>query len=470
MPRKFTDQDAKSIWNLVHYVHIGKIQEKEANHRLENFHQLFYSPQKSSQLKTNFRQKVAAYGGMKEKQLQKQTQKSPKKSTTSSGMSKEQFAQFMELQKAQFQAMQSNMMDSMMELNQQNRDALQDEIREPMDLQFSHMSKSLKKMDEKTEQAVEMLVGGASFWDISWGKIPSWTKSQFKKGMGSIVTLPIKLSVKAVSGLAHVIVIDPLTVTFKVIGGSGYKGIQLFVGVAMILGSLNMLFHAQHFQLPENQIEINGNRLCFNSNNFENFGFDSSKVCLLNQSTFKTPADFYISERISHKNHKRLSTARKHVKNVVSMGKTLTVDQYKIFATETVPQNAPGAFKYGTDTVQSIASATKSFVVDNVRFAVTHVIAESTVGKGVSSMLSFIPGWNGGKKTRKKSSKKSKKKSKKGGIRKHSGINQQTGRLKKGYKYSGKKLKSGLPKIIKINKQLQNSKSYIILKLQKHHN
>ena len=34
-------------------------------------------------------------------------------------------------------------------------------------------------------------------------------------------------------------------------------------------------------------------------------------------------------------------------------------------------------------------------------------------------------------------------------IRKHLGINQQTGKLKKGYKYSGKKLKSGLPQIIK---------------------
>lgn len=51
----------------------------------------------------------------------------------------------------------------------------------------------------------------------------------------------------------------------------------------------------------------------------------------------------------------------------------------------------------------------------------------------------------------KKRSKKSKKsKSKK--IRKHTGINQQTGRLKKGYKYSGKKLKSGLPQIVKIKK------------------
>jgi hypothetical protein len=33
-------------------------------------------------------------------------------------------------------------------------------------------------------------------------------------------------------------------------------------------------------------------------------------------------------------------------------------------------------------------------------------------------------------------------------IRKHRGINQQTGRLKKGFKYSGKTLKSGLKEIV----------------------
>jgi tRNA A-37 threonylcarbamoyl transferase component Bud32 len=38
-------------------------------------------------------------------------------------------------------------------------------------------------------------------------------------------------------------------------------------------------------------------------------------------------------------------------------------------------------------------------------------------------------------------------------IRKHKGINQKTGRLNKGYKYSDKKLKSGLKKIIKKNKK-----------------
>ena len=43
---------------------------------------------------------------------------------------------------------------------------------------------------------------------------------------------------------------------------------------------------------------------------------------------------------------------------------------------------------------------------------------------------------------------------KKGGKkrRKHKGINQQTGRLKKGYKYSGRKLKSGLSQIIRRKK------------------
>ena len=38
-------------------------------------------------------------------------------------------------------------------------------------------------------------------------------------------------------------------------------------------------------------------------------------------------------------------------------------------------------------------------------------------------------------------------------IRKHKGINQQTGKLKKGYKYSGKRLKNGLPQIIKVVKK-----------------
>ena len=44
---------------------------------------------------------------------------------------------------------------------------------------------------------------------------------------------------------------------------------------------------------------------------------------------------------------------------------------------------------------------------------------------------------------------------KKGGIRKHKGIIQyggNKGRLKKGYKYSGKKLKNGKAEIIKVKK------------------
>lgn len=37
-------------------------------------------------------------------------------------------------------------------------------------------------------------------------------------------------------------------------------------------------------------------------------------------------------------------------------------------------------------------------------------------------------------------------------IRKHKGINQKTGKLKKGYRYSGKKFKNGLSEIVKVKK------------------
>lgn len=59
------------------------------------------------------------------------------------------------------------------------------------------------------------------------------------------------------------------------------------------------------------------------------------------------------------------------------------------------------------------------------------------------------PGSSLKKKLRRSLKKKSKKNS---SPRKHKGINQQTGRLKQGYKYSGKKLKSGLSEIIKVKK------------------
>ena len=63
-------------------------------------------------------------------------------------------------------------------------------------------------------------------------------------------------------------------------------------------------------------------------------------------------------------------------------------------------------------------------------------------GTGIGTQTQQSPG--GGKKTKK--IKKTKK------VRKHKGINQSggnKGKLKKGYRYSGKKLKSGLPQIIK---------------------
>ena len=69
------------------------------------------------------------------------------------------------------------------------------------------------------------------------------------------------------------------------------------------------------------------------------------------------------------------------------------------------------------------------------------------------AVLNFEKGTSfaGGKCKKCKKKKKSKRKINKSGkkIRKHSGINKTTGKLKKGYKYSGKRLKSGLREIIK---------------------
>ena len=44
-------------------------------------------------------------------------------------------------------------------------------------------------------------------------------------------------------------------------------------------------------------------------------------------------------------------------------------------------------------------------------------------------------------------------------IRKHKGINQKTGKLNKGFKYSGKKLKSGLAEIVKVKRKQKGGSS-----------
>ena len=64
-----------------------------------------------------------------------------------------------------------------------------------------------------------------------------------------------------------------------------------------------------------------------------------------------------------------------------------------------------------------------------------------------------------------------KSRSKKKKIRKHSGINQATGKLKKGYKYSGKKLKNGLPQIVRTKQSKSvkkiSCKKFLSIKIKK---
>ena len=45
-------------------------------------------------------------------------------------------------------------------------------------------------------------------------------------------------------------------------------------------------------------------------------------------------------------------------------------------------------------------------------------------------------------------------------IRKHRAIDQKTGKIKKGFKFSGKRLKNGLPEIVRVKKRKPDRKNY----------
>ena len=149
---------------------------------------------------------------------------------------------------------------------------------------------------------------------------------------------------------------------------------------------------------------------------------------------------FYVSdpfeENLTYQSQQYFVQAKDQVKNLMTLSERMSQGQLRKFVTTTLPENAPGAYEYTKNQAIYISSSIGNFIASNVKSAVS-----SVVPKPISSMFSWT-GWGGGSKGCKKP-KKSKK------IRKHKGINQKTGRLNKGYKYSGKKSKSGLKQIIK---------------------
>ena len=448
MVRKFTEKDAELIWNLIHAVQKKKVKVKEANRRLQKFHTFFYEPSKnkSKPLKVS-KQLVSQRAGTKTPKATGKRQQKQEFSSQGMNLNQKQFALFMEQQRALQEQLQERMFSQMMAIHEDSKTALIQQVQEPMETQFYIMNKNMKRLDQKTEKAVKMLVGGSSWHDIPWLDVPTWFKSQFKKGIGSIITAPIKLTVKGVKGIVYHTFIDPIQIVVKTVGGGALKGMKFYVGLCLIAGSLNVILHSEHYQLPQNQIEINGQRLSFNPSNIQGLDFDfgtgqadTTQMSLLDQYTKKTPFQFYVSdpfeENLTYQSQQYFVQAKDQVKNLMTLSERMSQGQLRKFVTTTLPENAPGAYEYTKNQAIYISSSIGNFIASNVKSAVS-----SVVPKPISSMFSWT-GWGGGSKGGKKP-KKSKK------IRKHKGINQKTGRLNKGYKYSGKKSKSGLKQIIK---------------------
>mgnify|MGYP001191715693 CR=1 FL=1 len=446
MVRKFTDKDAELIWNLIHSVQKKKVKVKEANRRLQEFHTFFYEPSKnkSKPLKVS-KQLVSQRAGTKTPKAKQAKQE--KQEYSSQGMNQKQFELFMEQQKALAEQTQDRIFSQMMAAHEDAKKALLEQIKEPMEEQFYIMNKNLKRLDQKTEKAVKMLVGGSSWHDIGWQDIPNWFKSQFKKGMGSMITAPVKLTVRGVKAIVYHTVIDPIQIVVKTVGGGTLKGMKFYVGLCLIAGGLNVILHAEHYQLPQNQIEIDGRRLSFNPSNIEGLDFDfgtgqadTSQISLLNQYSEKTPFQFYVSDpfedNLSYQSQQYFIQAKDQVQDLMTLSKRMSHGQLNKFVTTTLPENAPGAYQYTIEQATYISSSVGNFISSNVKSAVSSVVPTP-----ISTMFSWVNPWGskGGKKPKK--------------IRKHKGINQNTGRLNKGYKYSGKKLKSGLKQIIKKNKK-----------------
>ena len=113
-----------------------------------------------------------------------------------------------------------------------------------------------------------------------------------------------------------------------------------------------------------------------------------------------------------------------------------TSDDFSYFSKKTKEYDS----KQKTNKILKLEEVATEFNIEE-----TNKVFSELLPNGYVELSDFI----GGK--RKKSKKKVKK------VRKHQGINQSTGRLNKGYKYSGK-LKSGLSKIVKVRKIKQRRK------------
>ena len=461
-----TLKDVSLIWDLIHYHHIGKIPLKVAEERLANY--LNYLKTKYKKVKTtnisdfqNLRKEISVLnGGTKDKkpspqkqQKQKQKQKPSKESKKERLFTKDEMREMMSEFK---QEMMGHMGAMILEGVERTQDSIEKNVVNEMEIKFERTQRTIKKVDMKVEEVKNMMISEASFWDLSWRDTYPWLKSQFREGIIAGLKAPFKLTAKAIYGGVYHTTIGPVTYCTKQLTKSGAVIFYWFMFGAIVLGAVNVMYNSQSYQLPEGNIEVSGNQMCINPG-FGDYEFlDLNNQCLKEQFTDKTQFQYFVTDNLPTGYEKYLDASTELAYNLFQQGKKLTFDQYTTAFTKTIPKNFPGAMQV----YNKGAGYVNYFLFDIGKTALNQFTsAVSSLGSIVSklgsltkvtSSISLNPfKWFGGGGKRKRKNKMKKKGRK---IRKHSGVNQDTGRLKKGYKYSGKKLKNGLPQIIKIKK------------------
>jgi len=462
---RITKRDIGLLWDLIHLNHIGKISDKETDFRFKNLVD-YYTPNKIPKDSFNvnaFRKEIAVLnGGAKDKEVKivkkngSLLQIQETKPKTSKSSKEPQITLSLTDLKGLLNQQTADMMQGVFDMKTEIESNLRDEIQHHADVN----KHNFQKQDMKIESIKNLVVTDSSFWDISWADSATWLKSQFRKNIVSSITAIPKLGWRGIKTSVYYVTVGPSLYVVPKLAGGASKLLLVFIFGAQVMGGINFAFNTQSYPLPSSEMQINNNRMCISQSYLDQFSnpllekdflsninnilyetneLDDVKLCLPEQFGSMTQFEYY-SNKIPVK---PLYRATKHYGQIgFNKGWDLSVGQYELAFKETIPKNFPMAKYYADESYKFV----DFYIYQTVGSLYRGIMGVAKATVSFSTNLNPMNWFGSGGK--RKCKRKGKRKVKK--MRKHSGINQSTGRLKKGYKYSGKKLKSGLPQIVKI--------------------
>jgi hypothetical protein len=449
-----TDNDSKLLWNIIHYNHIGKLSQKQAKSQYKKLIKQVRSRLKNKKTSLIDHQPIKTShifirGGTKDKQVMQQKQDVEEKQDIEENQDVEEKTQ-QEIQEEMLSKIFKNvllpeMAQQINESTNQIQNSFNNKLmkfQDRMDIGLHKTNIRLNRIEGTNAEILNMAATGSSFWDLKWSHIPTWLKSQFKKEVANTVynigTIPFKV--------AKSVVVDGIVGSViwgvKKSGGTAIAIGRIWVIATVVATTHNFFVIEETRVLPENEINTKQGFMCLSKE------FNLNKdICLQEQTYKNTDYQYYVEPYVPTEAVKVANKFSNSAYNVadyaLNSGNEEIIKMGNLYVNN-IDSVVQATLQEGKNIGNKILNEATNQITSGVLQGITSL--GSGVKDTIKSTGSYLYSWfsSGGKKRIK--SKKSKK------IRKHQGINQETGRLKKGYKYSGKKLKSGLPQIIKIKK------------------